>query len=205
MKRPFSSLLSIVVLFVLVLSSQAVDKTNPGPWPTLKIGQKLWSAKNFHVFTCHNGDSIFHAVSDEEWIKAGEEDRPAWCYCQNDTTKDKVFGKLYNFFAVLDVRNLAPKGWHIATHEEWKTIMNLLGGEDFAVGKLCEYAIAPISSLTCQFAGLRDYDATYSWLGATAAFWIGTAYDETRGWDRQIMSNSKIVTTAMDFVRCIND
>lgn len=211
MKQLSISFLSVFTLLMLVPTVMAGQKGTVDQVPTVKIGQQSWSIKNLDVFTYRNGDSIFHAVSDEEWIKAGEEGRPAWCYYKNDTTNDKVLGKLYNFFAVLDARNLAPKGWHIATHEEWKTMMNFLGGEDVAGGKLRGDAESPYKTFNCQFAGLRDYDATYSGLGATAAFWTGAAYDETRGWDRQIMSNSPIMTTTMDLkavgfsVRCIKD
>lgn len=211
MKKTSLKFLSFFTLVLLVFAGQAVEKSTVEPMLTVKIGEQAWCTKNLDVFTFQNGDSIFHAKSDEEWIKAGEEGRAAWCYYKDDTAKGKIYGKLYNWFAVGDPRGLAPKGWHIATHEEWKTLVQVLGGDSGAGGKLRTDAKAPANEFNCLNAGLRDYDATYSSQGNSACFWTGTAYDETRGWDRQIMSNSPMITTTMDLkavgfsVRCIKD
>ncbi len=92
----------------------------------------LWSLRNLNVSTFTNGDSIPEARSNEEWIKAGKEGKPAWCYYKNDPANDPKFGKLYNWYAVNDIRGLVPKGYHIPTKEEWLSIINFYGGEQAA-------------------------------------------------------------------------
>lgn len=48
------------------------------------------------------------------------------------------YGKLYNYFAVVDSRGLAADGWHVMTETEWAALVEYLGGESVAGGKLKE-------------------------------------------------------------------
>jgi uncharacterized protein (TIGR02145 family) len=103
---------------------------------SIKIGTLTWTAKNLDVTTFRNGDSIPQAKSDAEWVAAGENYQPAWCYYDNDPKNGTKYGKLYNWFAVNDARGLAPSGWHIPTDEEWTELSTFLGGEDVAGDKM---------------------------------------------------------------------
>lgn len=51
-----------------------------------------------------------------------------WCYYNNDTANGRVYGKLYNWYAVNDPRGLAPQGWRIPSNGEWTTLTTFLGG-----------------------------------------------------------------------------
>ena len=68
--------------------------------------------------------------------KAGENKTAAFCYYYFDSKSGKVYGKLYNWYAVNDSRGLAPKGYHIPSDAEWTILTNFLGGEDLAGEKL---------------------------------------------------------------------
>ncbi len=103
---------------------------------TITIGSQVWMTKNLDVSTFRNGDSIPEVKTDEEWKKAGENKQPAWCYYNNDPNNGEKYGKLYNWHAVNDPRGLAPEGWHIPSVTEWDSIINLLGGEEIAGGKM---------------------------------------------------------------------
>jgi uncharacterized protein (TIGR02145 family) len=103
---------------------------------TLTIGSQVWMTKNLDVSNFSNGDIIFQAKTDEEWIKAGEEKKPAWCYYNNDPANETKYGKLYNWYAVNDPRGLAPKGWHIPSEEELVNLSQNLGGNLVSGGKL---------------------------------------------------------------------
>ena len=80
---------------------------------TTKIGEYIWMAENLNVSHFRNGDPILEAKTDEEWSKAGEESKPAWCYYENKISNGEKYGKLYNWYAVNDSRGLAPEGWYI--------------------------------------------------------------------------------------------
>ncbi|MEO5998864.1 MAG: fibrobacter succinogenes major paralogous domain-containing protein [Chitinophagaceae bacterium] len=101
-----------------------------------KIGGQTWATANLDVSNFKNGDAIPEVKADSEWIKAGEDGRPAWCYYNNDAASGKKYGKLYNYFAVNDPRGLAPAGWHVPNDLEWITLTAHLGGEAVAGKKM---------------------------------------------------------------------
>jgi len=104
------------------------DSRDETVYKTVVIGNQTWMAENLNVSSFRNGDLIPEAKSNEEWIAAGENKQPAWCYYNNDAANGRIYGKLYNWFAVNDPRGLAPESWHVSTYEEWDEIMNYLGG-----------------------------------------------------------------------------
>lgn len=73
---------------------------------------------NSDVTTFRNLDSIMEAKTDEEWVNAGKQGIPAWCYYNNDPRNNEIFGKLYNWYAVNDKRGLAPEGYRVPTEKE---------------------------------------------------------------------------------------
>ena len=40
--------------------------------------------------------------------------------------------KLYNFYVITDKRGIAPKGWHVPRLDEWKILIDNLGGPTVA-------------------------------------------------------------------------
>lgn len=92
----------------------------------VEIGEQIWMSENLNVSKFRNGDFIPEAKTEEEWMAAGNEKRPAWCYYRNDTLKGAKFGKLYNWYAVSDPRGLAPEGWHIPDKKEWNDLISFL-------------------------------------------------------------------------------
>src|SRR6188508_2434374 len=112
-KLPF--LLFIFVLPMLSLQAQNLQLKDQPNYTSIKIGQQVWMGQNLNADSFRNGETIMEAKSAEEWIKAGNEGKPAWCYYENSIENGRKYGKLYNWFAINDPRRLAPKGWHIPT------------------------------------------------------------------------------------------
>jgi uncharacterized protein (TIGR02145 family) len=108
---------------------QAKPKSVPG---TVLIGTQSWSVANLDVSTFRNGDTIPEAKTNKEWVTAGESEKPAWCYYNNDPANGKKYGKLYNWFAVSDTRGLAPAGWVLPTDADWAKLAYSLGGPESA-------------------------------------------------------------------------
>jgi len=94
---------------------------------SVDIGGQIWIQRNLDVDCFRNGDLIQEAKSNEDWQKAADEEKPAWCYYDNDPANGKKYGKLYNWYAVNDPRGLAPEGWSIPTTEEWEILRDELG------------------------------------------------------------------------------
>ena len=114
-------------------TTEPVKKKDPG---TVTIGTQTWAAANLNVSTFRNGDSIPEARNSEEWVKAGESGKPAWCYYNNDPANGAKYGKLYNWYAVNDPRELAPVGWTLSSDADWSQLVNYSGGQKVAGTKL---------------------------------------------------------------------
>jgi uncharacterized protein (TIGR02145 family) len=103
--------------------------------PTTLIGGQEWTVKNLDVDHYRNGDEIPQVQNPYEWSKLTT---GAWCYYDNDPKNGKIYGKLYNWYAVNDPRGLAPNGYHIPTSKEVDFLLGFLGGSGVAGYKLKE-------------------------------------------------------------------
>jgi len=95
---------------------------------SVKIGEHVWMSKNLNVSRFKNGDLIPQVQTDAQWKLACRDKMPAWCFYENDPGNDKIYGKLYNWHAVIDPRGLAPEGWHLPSDAEWTRLIDHLGG-----------------------------------------------------------------------------
>jgi len=121
----------IVLPFVQCICLAQSDTTKE-----VLIGKDIWMTENLNVDRFRNGDLIKEAKTTDEWLRAAENKRPAWCYYNNDSTKGSMYGRMYNWYAVIDPRGLAPQGWHISTDLEWEALVEFSGGRKKAGKKL---------------------------------------------------------------------
>ncbi len=106
------------------IESGIVTDIDGNIYKTVKIGNQWWMAENLKVTHYQNGDSIPHVTDDIQWrnLTTG-----AYCNYNNDTTNVAIYGRLYNWDAVNDNRNIAPTGWHVPSDNEWKQLEMQLG------------------------------------------------------------------------------
>jgi uncharacterized protein (TIGR02145 family) len=141
----------------------------------VKIGSQTWMNRNLDVDRFRNGDPIPYAKNWEELKQYSKNAQPAYCYLNFDTANGKKYGKLYNFYAVMDKRGLAPAGWHVPSKAEWEQLINFLGGEYEAGVKMRstkgwdikdKYGFAPgngnNSSGLNLLPGQRGWDSEYA-------------------------------------------
>jgi uncharacterized protein (TIGR02145 family) len=190
------------------------------PDRSVKIGEQIWMVENLNLVSFRNGDPILEARSSEAWEKAIAQRKPAWCYYGIDSTKENNYGKLYNWYAVNDPRGLAPKGWHVSSDAEWQILIDYLGGESIAGGKLKETGTIrwkdPNSGATNESGfsalpgGYRYHDGFY-YMGYQAYFLTSTEYATSSAWARAInYDNSEVYRYHVNkwdgySVRCIRD
>jgi len=103
---------------------------------SISIENKVWMVKNLDIVNFRNGDPIPQAMTDSEWQLAAKNKQPAWCYLENNSNNNEQFGKLYNGYAIIDPRGIAPIGWHISTLDEFNSMIASLGGTSIAGGKM---------------------------------------------------------------------
>ncbi|MBU3714820.1 MAG: hypothetical protein FGM46_07720 [Ferruginibacter sp.] len=204
-------LLSFFILFTFafLLSSQA---------QTVTIGKQVWMSENLNIDKFRNGDLIPEAKTEEEWVKAGEKGKPAWCYYDNDPKNGEKYGKLYNWYAVNDPRGLAPKGWHIPSDDEWTILTNFLGGAKVAGDKMkskTEWKDGGNGSNSSGFLGLpggsRANNGTFYNVGSGDYWWSSTEGSASSAWSRFLYyyngkANGYDFTKTNGFsVRCLRD
>ena len=102
-------------------------------YSTVTIGTQLWMVENLNVKHYRNGDEIPQEEHHGEWhlFNLG-----ACCYYENNSSNGKIYGRLYNGYAIEDSRGLAPAGWHVASDTDWTKLINYLGGKNIAGKKM---------------------------------------------------------------------
>jgi len=151
------------------------------------IGTQVWMLENLKVTRYRNGDSIPNANNNAEW---GNISTGALCDYNNIPNNSATYGKLYNFFAVSDSRNIAPVGWHVPTDAELTTLLNYLGGDSIAGGKLKESdtihwkspntGATNESGFTALPGGVRLFSGFFASLGNFAIWWTATESDTVK-------------------------
>ena len=97
------------------------------------IGSQEWMAEDLKNNSFCNDESIPEVKETAQWITLS---KPGWSYVENDKAKNGSLGKLYNWYAVADERNICPCGWHVPTWYDLLELRSFLGGEDKAGGMM---------------------------------------------------------------------
>jgi len=116
-------------------SGGTVTDIDGNVYNTITIGTQVWMVENLKVTHYRNGVSIPNVTDGTEW---GNLTTGAYCNYNNDANISTTYGRLYNWYAVDDSRNIAPMGWHVPTNPELTTLIEYLEGESIAGGKLKE-------------------------------------------------------------------
>ena len=72
-------------------------------------------AENLLVTKFSNGESINFTKADQDWVGSGS----AYCFYDNNKQNQKIYGNLYNWYAIMDQRGICPFGWHVPSREEF--------------------------------------------------------------------------------------
>lgn len=234
------------VIMILATSCNKRDITNetiePAPsgtvtdiegnvYNTLTIGTQVWMIENLKTTKYRNGNPIPNVTSYDEWfhLRTG-----AYCNYNNDVAIGAKYGKLFNWYAVNDSRNIAPVGWHVPSDEELTTLENYVDyhlGNSISVAKAhaakTDWHSSPSdgaigndltnnnsSGFSALPGGYRtDYGVSFYSVGSDGYWWSSTEYkeDKHRAWIRIMgCSRKDIMRTTHDklygfSVRCIKD
>jgi uncharacterized protein (TIGR02145 family) len=102
----------------------SVSDADGNIYPTVKIGDQEWMAANLRTIRYQNGDELDNVsmvlLKD---LKSG-----AWIYFDENPEFNCPHGKLYNWYAASDPRNVCPAGWHVPDDSDWFELFDTLGG-----------------------------------------------------------------------------
>jgi uncharacterized protein (TIGR02145 family) len=159
----------------------------------VKVCNATFIKTNLNVSKYRNGDVIPEVKNASDWknLTTG-----AWCYYDNDPLNAGKYGKLYNYYAVIDPRGLAPTGYHIPSLQEWTSLATCLGdaqagGQLKSTGTLQTNTglwLAPnlgatnSTSFSALPGGYRDKDGFFGNLNLDGIFWSRTENSTTNSW-----------------------
>jgi uncharacterized protein (TIGR02145 family) len=92
-------------------------------------------------------------LSNSEWENTINTEQGAWAYCNNDSSYACPFGKLYNWFACVDARQLCPTGWHVPSDSEWSELVNYIDPNNGYSGQYSFIAGASMKSAGTTLSG----------------------------------------------------
>jgi uncharacterized protein (TIGR02145 family) len=172
------------------------------------IGSQTWMAADLKTGKYRNGDII------PGYVNSTSIEGNVTTYYSNQN-----YGKFYNWYAVIDTRNIAPVGWHVATDADWTQLETFLGGSVVAGGKLKEnadYWFQP-NAATDEYgfralpAGWRYLDGSYDTGFEMGHWWNATELSDTDAYYRTMYyRDTKIRKYSVDkrigmAVRCVKD
>ena len=198
---------------------KTVKDTDGNVYKTVVIGTQTWMASNLKTTHFNDGTDI----------PTSGRFTPCYHWYNDNILNKTTYGALYNWAAASSGK-LAPKGWHVASNNEWSILINFLGGKDIAGGKLKEkgtiHWLSPNTGATNSYcftglpAGCIMYQgAPYQGLGTNAYFWTSSPWDSSDpsapyfAWYRFLNynntsttpSNLYITKDACFSIRCIKD
>ncbi len=164
-------------------STTSVTDIDGNEYAVVTIGTQTWMKENLKVTHYRNGDPIPTGLSISAW---GSTASGAYTYYNDDPGNNAVYGKLYNWFAAADSRNIAPVGWHVPSADERSILYNTVGGLDVGGGELKEAGLTHWddpnsgatnnSGFTALPGGIRRPTGEYWFMGFSGYWWTTTDY-----------------------------
>lgn len=200
------------------LNYNSLSDQNGNVYATIQIGAQVWMAENLGATTYANGDPIPNVTNSTQWtgLTTG-----AWSYYNVNSSYDNPYGKLYNWYAVADPRNVCPMGWHVPTDAEWTVLTTFLGGQSVAGDKMrssgYQYWTFPNTGATNEsgFSGLpggmRNALGSSTGLNTRGYWWSSTELNAFTAFGRDLLySNPNLYQDVPskeqgNSVRCIMD
>ncbi len=206
-------------------------------YKTVTIGTQTWMAENLKVMYYPNGNEI----PDIYWIDrntlyncdwgtlADNNTADGWCIYDNSGS-NSFYGRLYSYAAAIgdnwekdntDGQGVCPDDWHLPSDAEWTELINYLGGEYVAGGKLKEtgtnHWMIPNkgatneSGFTALPSGYQDHLGDFYSISMSGTYWSATESNDTEVWCRSLSFDTDDVTRNNNYkssgfsVRCILD
>ena len=129
--------------------SFVVNDVDGHTYNTVRIGTQCWLGKNLATAKYNDGTPIPNVSDNTAW---GALATGAYCDYDNTPANSITYGKLYNWYAVDNNastkfasnggKNICPTGWHVPSSAEVTILMDFLGGQGAAGGKMKETGTA---------------------------------------------------------------
>ena len=210
---------------------EAID-ADGNSYATVKIGDQIWMAENLKTTKYRNGEPISNVTNKSQWNELSIKPASAQCAYNNDHINSNKYGRLYNWYAVSDSRNIAPPGWHVPSDGEWNKMTdyldinhNIFGPEAKALAATIEWPTYSsvfecisdqliknnVTGFTALPGGFRWECGEFVSIGYGGYLWSYTEKDTSTVWRRLLgFEDRPIVRGAFNkccglSVRCVKD
>ena len=164
-------------------------------YKTVRIGKQVLMKSNLKTTRYNDGTLIPYIPDSSGWVNNFS---GAWCYYNNNSSYNAIYGKLYNWYAVSPTtngnKNICPTGWHVPTYAEWTVLTDAIN----------------VSLFTGLPGGYRSY-VGYSSIGRNGYWWSSTELSTTNAWYRVLDFSNGNAYRDFDYkgyglsVRCLRD
>ncbi|MEI6488396.1 MAG: FISUMP domain-containing protein [Bacteroidota bacterium] len=210
MKKTLAFLLTMQ-LPILMTPAQTVTDIDGNTYHTITVGTQVWTKENLKTTHFNNGDLIgttsLPVNNDSTSIYQ-------WSY-NEDSTNILTYGRLYSWYAVMDVRSVCPTGWHIPNDTDFITLANFLGGDTIAGNKMKEMGtnhwlatntnVTNSSDFTGLPGGFRGNSNVFQNMNTMANFWSSTSWGSSsfpRAISYNLQSNSSSFNKSVSVSNC---
>jgi uncharacterized protein (TIGR02145 family) len=224
MNRIISFRISLIIIACSFFQSCHKEKNglpvdgDGNTYDTIVIGNQTWLKQDLKTTKYNNEVSIPLVTDDNQWASMSS---AAFCWYQNDPEFKDDYGALYNWWAV-NVSFLCPVGYHAPNDEEWNILINYLGGEEIAGGKLKVigtqfwYPVNPAtneSGFTAMPGGWRSHDDGSFNSMRYDGYWWSLSPGISENYGSRLNMNHSLINTRLTCwfkksgfsVRCIKD
>ena len=187
-------------------------------YTSVTIGKQAWLKENLRTTRFNDGTSILNVKKNKLW---SEMKSSAYCWYNNDSLGNKgKQGALYNWYAVTS-GNICPIGWHVPGDNEWATLIDFLGGDSIAGGKIKEAGTSywkdkkrttNESSFRAVLSGYRYIDGIFYDKGENTTWWTATEISDINALSRLVSYGGEYIYR-IDYysknhgfsIRCVKD
>lgn len=163
-------------------------------YPLIETGCQCWMGKDLQTGSYNDGEPIDFLTNDGEWLNA-----QSGAYAPYDLQESNAldYGYLYNWFAV-NTEKLCPQNWRVPDNADWKTLVDFIGSDNNAGGRLKETGTlfwnAPNTGASDDIGfggrpgGMRNYNGGFFFEGTSAFWWSATSNNATGAFYRSASS-----------------
>lgn len=207
-----------------------IDSRDGTIYSTIQIGEQCWMAENLKFLPSVVGPGTSSSSLPYYYV---------YGYSGTNVTEAKAtlnyntYGVLYNWTAAMDssdssgtnpsgVQGVCPPGWHMPSQSEWNELINYLGGETLAGGKLKESnnnhwqspntGATNISNFTALPGGRRYESNIFDYVNILGYWWTSGRYQYTdeayyikMGYNNSVVNNGHIKKENGLSIRCVRD
>ncbi|HOG20568.1 MAG TPA: FISUMP domain-containing protein [Salinivirgaceae bacterium] len=177
-----------------------IDTRDSNVYKYVTIGEQVWMAENLRYLPRVAGSGMGLETTPYSYV---------YDYNGNSVEEAKAtanyttYGVLYNWLAAMNgdttsdanpsgVQGACPEGWHLPSQAEWQQLIDYLGGEEIAGGKLKEAGETHWNSpnegatnetgFTALPSGYRGYCGRFKGIGNMGFWWSATSQNYSEAW-----------------------